>query len=61
MQRCKQCKAVISWDLADILSGEKETPKRVSRESAKIGLCEDCFEEDKKHIEAQRNALGKVF
>ena len=42
MKRCKKCKAVISWDLADVLSGTKETPKRVDKESVLKGLCFEC-------------------
>ncbi len=43
MTRCKKCKEVIGWGFEDIIAGEKETPKRVSKKSRLAGLCEECY------------------
>lgn len=43
MTKCKKCKAVISLGLEDVLTGTKEQPKRVTKESRKKNLCEECY------------------
>ena len=44
MKRCKDCKEVISWDFADLMSGEKEIPKAVKKESIIQGRCSECYD-----------------
>jgi len=45
--RCKECKAVISWGMSELLNGEVETPKLVSKDSIKAGKCKECFDKVK--------------
>ena len=46
MKQCKKCKAIISLDLSDLLSGKFQAPKRISQENRLY--CDKCFKAIKK-------------
>ena len=45
MRQCKKCRAIISLNLADLMSGKFQAPKRISQDNKLY--CDECFNEGK--------------
>ena len=65
MTKCKKCKAVISLSLADLLTGECKSPKRIAQENNLY--CDECFkgqidiEMNKRSLEYEKKIRAYLF